>query len=167
MFTPKPISPGGVPGALQKAERYRLLNEPGAAESICLDILEIDPDNQAALVMLILARTDQFAEPGSGPPARAREVLPRLTDPYQRTYYAGVIHERRAKALLNSGRPGSASMAYAGFTEAMECYEAAEALSAAGNDEARLRWNTCARILNDTPHLAPRGEERFEPSLGE
>lgn len=165
MFTPKPISPGGVPGALQKAERYRLLNEPGAAESICLDILELEPANQAALVMLILARTDQFAE-SSGPPAgKAREVLPQLVDHYTRVYYAGVIHERRAKALLSSGRPGSGSMAYAGFREAMECYEQAEALSAPGQDEARLRWNTCARILNDTPQLAPRGEERFEPML--
>lgn len=164
MFTPKPISAGGVPGALQKAERYRLLNDPRAAESICLDILDVEPENQAALVMLILARTDQFPEAGGGA-AKAREVLPRLKDGYKRAYYTGVIHERRAKALLNAGRPGSASMAYAGFREAMESYEEAEAHSTPGNDEARLRWNTCARILNDSPHLTPRGEERFEPSL--
>jgi hypothetical protein len=167
MFEPKPISAGGVPGALQKAERYRLLNDPKAAESICLDILEVEPDNPAALVMLILARTDQFGEASGASAAKAREVLPRLKDAYQRSYYTGVIHERRAKALLNSGRPGSGSMAYAGFREAMECYGEAEALSTPGNDEARLRWNTCARILNESPNLAPRGEERFEPSLGE
>ena len=28
MFETKPISPESVPGALAKAERYRLLNEP-------------------------------------------------------------------------------------------------------------------------------------------
>ena len=165
MFEPKPITAGGVPGALQKAERYRLLNEPMAAESICLDILEVEPDNQAALVMLILARTDQFAEAGGVPAAKARDVLPRLIDDFNRAYYTGVIHERRAKALLASGRPGSGSMAYAGFREAMECYEQAEGLSTPGNDDARLRWNTCARILNNSPHLSPRVEEQFEPML--
>ena len=30
--------------------RYRLLNDPEQAESICLDILEVEPGNQEALV---------------------------------------------------------------------------------------------------------------------
>jgi hypothetical protein len=165
MFELKPITADGIPGALQKAERYRLLNEPSAAESICLDILEVDPGNQQALVVLLLARTDQFAESAGAGALKAREVLPRLRDEYQRAYYDGVIHERRAKALLHSGRPGSPAMAYDGFRDAMACYERAERLGPAGNDDARLRWNTCARILNDSPHLAPRAEERFEPIL--
>ena len=38
-----PSSKDAVPAALAKAERYRLLNEPGEAESICLDVLQIDP----------------------------------------------------------------------------------------------------------------------------
>ena len=46
MFQPKPISKDVIPSALAKAERYRLLNEPGEAESICLDVLQIEPDNQ-------------------------------------------------------------------------------------------------------------------------
>ena len=58
-------------------------------------------------------------------------------------------------------------MAYDAFREAMEHYEQAERLAPEGNDEARLRWNTCARILNQTPHLVPRPEERLEPTLGE
>ena len=60
MFTLKPIDPAAVPAALQQAERYRLLNEPEEAESICLDVLAVEPDNQQALVMLLLSLTDQF-----------------------------------------------------------------------------------------------------------
>src|SRR5579864_3525344 len=56
----KTLSLEAVPRALAKAERYRLLNEPGEAESICRDALDADPDNQDALVMLLLALTDQF-----------------------------------------------------------------------------------------------------------
>jgi tetratricopeptide (TPR) repeat protein len=167
MFQLKPITTAGIPAALQKAERYRLLNDPSAAESICLDIVDIDPDNQQALVMLLLARTDQFDATMAAGAAKAREVLPRLRDTYKREYYGGVIHERRAKAILHAGRPGNSAMAYDAFREALECYERAERLGPAGSDEARLRWNTCARILNGTPHLSPRGEERFEPILEE
>jgi hypothetical protein len=167
MFDLKPITAGGVPGALQKAERYRLLNDPWAAESICLDILAVEPENQVALVMLLLARTDQLPTTMAAGAARAREVLPRVRDGYQRAYYSGVIQERHAKALLHSGRPGSSAMAYDAFRDAMEHYQMAESLAPAGDDEARLRWNTCARILNETPHLVPRAEEKLEPMLGE
>ena len=48
------------PAALEKAERYRLINEPGLAESICLDILEADRDNAKAIIILLLSITDQF-----------------------------------------------------------------------------------------------------------
>src|SRR4051794_5501630 len=103
MFQPKPISRDAVPSALMKAERYRLLNEPAEAESICLDILQIEPDNQEALVMLVLALTDQFGDQTSSSrtaASRAGELLERLTDEYDRLYYGGLIHERRAKAAL-------------------------------------------------------------------
>jgi hypothetical protein len=43
-FDLKPISIASIPRALEKAERYRLLNEPEQAESICLDILDAEPD---------------------------------------------------------------------------------------------------------------------------
>src|SRR3954465_2410942 len=94
----KPITREGIPAALQKAERYRLLNESSAAESICLDVLEIDPGNQEELVSLILSITDQFTEEIAEGVHRAREVLPKLSDEYERTYYAGIICERRARA---------------------------------------------------------------------
>ena len=55
MYELKPISREAIPRAIQKAERYRLLNQSWAAESICLDILEVDPENQQVLVMLVLA----------------------------------------------------------------------------------------------------------------
>ena len=58
----KPLSRDAVDAALSKAERYRLLNEPHEAESICLDVLEIDPDNQPAHITLLLSLTDQFGE---------------------------------------------------------------------------------------------------------
>jgi hypothetical protein len=165
MFELKPITLAGVPAALQKAERYRLLNDSWAAESICLDILAVDPDNQQALITLLLARTDQFAETGGGAD-RAREVLPRLTDEYKRAYYAGIISERRARAQLRAATPGSGAMAYDWLREAMQWYERAEAMRPAGNDEAVLRWNTCVRILESSHVVAPR-EEEYEPALGE
>ena len=165
MYQPKPITASGIAGALEKAERYRLLNEPDAAESICLDVLEVDPANQQALVMLLLARTDQFAGAHGASETAAKEVLPRLTSQYERAYYSGLIAERRGKALLAANWPGSQPMAWQCFRDAMEWYEKATALRSAGNDEALLRWNTCARALNSHAHLAERGEAEYQPVL--
>lgn len=159
----KPLAPDALAKALEKAERYRLLNEPEGAESICLDVLRVEPRNQAALVALLLALTDQF---GAGvTAARAREILPALEGDYERTYYAGLICERRAKAILQRGGPGSSAMAYQEFREAMGWYEKAEPLRPPGNDDAVLRWNTCVRILTRHPHLRPAPEERAELPL--
>src|SRR6476661_10638321 len=91
VFTLKRISPSGVAAALQKAERYRLLNDSSAAESICRDIVEVDPQNQQALIVLLLAITDQFADDLGDAVRRARDVLPRLRDEYKRAYYTGII----------------------------------------------------------------------------
>jgi hypothetical protein len=165
VFSLKRISPSGVPAALQKAERYRLLNDSSAAESICRDIVEVDPDNQQALIVLLLAITDQFGDDLGDAVRRAREVLPRLKDEYKRAYYTGIICERRAKAQRRQSIPGSGSMAYDSFREAMEWYEKAESLRPAGNDEAILRWNTCVRILTSDDHLRPRPVEQYEPVL--
>ena len=155
MFELKPITSSGISSALEKAERYRLLADPVGAESICLDVLAVEPDNQDALVSLLLARTDLFSTtPGAGDTA-AREVLPRLTSAYDRAYYAGLINERRGKALLATVRPGSQGIAWVCLRDAMDFYEEAGKLKPEGNDEAVLRWNTCARLLNAHPHLAP------------
>src|SRR3954454_17287698 len=97
-FQLKPIDAEAVPRALEKAERYRLLAEPEEAESICLDILAIEPDSQPDLVMLLLALTDQFHQDHGNSYARAQALLLRLRDEYERCYYAGLLRERRGSA---------------------------------------------------------------------
>ncbi|RMH15674.1 MAG: hypothetical protein D6696_19990 [Acidobacteria bacterium] len=164
MFELKPLTKEGVPKALEKAMRYRLLNEPESAESICRDVLACDPDHQDALVVLILALSDQLPVRIARPFQQAKALLPKIRDAYRRAYYAGVLYERRAKAHLKKGM-GAADVAYDWFRRAMKSYEEAEAIRPAGNDEAILRWNTCARIINQTPGLEPAGDERFVPLL--
>ena len=164
-FELKPISTAGIAEALEKAERYRLLNEPSLAESICHDILRVEQSNQRALVMLLLTLTDQFGQGISV--GKAREILPRLTSEYERLYYAGIIHERWAHSQLRKGSPSAAFIAYDAFRRAMDSYEQAIAVRPPGNDDAILRWNTCARILMRNPNLRPRHDETYEPVTGE
>jgi hypothetical protein len=163
MFELKRISKEAIPAALEKAERYRLLNEPAEAESICLDVLHVDPENQRALVILLLALTDRFGKGYSVGLTQAQHVLPRLQGEYERLYYAGVIAERRAKAQLQQGTPGFVAGDW--LREAMGFYEQAIPLRPPGNDDAILRWNTCARIIdqNRLPEAGP--EERQEMGL--
>jgi hypothetical protein len=163
-FQLKTLSPEAVPRALAKAERYRLLNEPGEAESICLDALEVDPDNQEALITLLLAITDQFGH-DEGIVAHAWDTVARLHDEYERAYYTGIIHERRAKALLRSGTPRGGPRAYEWLREAMTWYERAEAVRPRNTDDALLRWNACVRLIMGDRHLVPASEEPHEPLL--
>jgi tetratricopeptide (TPR) repeat protein len=161
MFELKRLSEEAIPAALEKALRYRLLNEPTEAESICRDVLSIDSENQQALVMLLLALTDSFDKGYSVAVTQAQEVLVRLRDPYERAYYAGIICERRAKAQLHLARPGSGYNAFEFLRDAMDWYEKAETLRPPKNDDALLHWNTCARII--TAHqLTARQEEKIE-----
>ena len=159
-LTLKPISNAAIPRALEKAERYRLLNDPEQAERICLDILAIDPDNQRALVALILSMTDRFGTSCAPGVHLAREYVGRLTDPYQRLYYEGLVWERDARARLE--RPMGSGFAYDGFRSAMACYEQASALSAGDDDEAILRWNACVRTIQQVK-LHPREPEVEQP----
>ncbi|MBI2684715.1 MAG: hypothetical protein HYX27_00250 [Acidobacteria bacterium] len=163
MFELKPISPASIPEALSKVERYRLLNESWLAESICLDILRIEPDNQDALVALLLSRTDQFAQGAA--PGSAREIIRQLRDPYDRAYFSGLICEREASAILRRGSPFAGFEAYELLREAMEWFEKAEALRPPGNDDAILRWNTCARMLMRDHALRARPAEPVEVLL--
>ncbi len=161
MFELKPLSREAIPAALEKAMRYRLLNEPAEAESISQDVLRTDPANQEALVILLLALTDRFSKSYAVGFTQAQEIVPQLRDPYERAYYAGIICERRAKAQLQRGGPGCRFGAYECLREAMHCYEKAEPLRPIGNDDALLRWNACARIVMSN-NLSPRVEERVE-----
>ena len=164
MFELKPLSKEGIPAALEKAMRYRLLNEPGETESICQDVLAIDPENQQALVILLLAMTDRFEKGYSMSVTQAQDVLPRLRDPYEQAYYAGIICERRGKAQLHHAGPGSDFEAFEFLREAMSWYEKAEAIRPAGNDDALLRWNACARLIMSNK-LSARTEERVDLPL--
>jgi hypothetical protein len=160
-FTLKPIAEAAIPRALEKAERYRLLSDPEQAESICLDILAVDPDNQPALVVLILSVTDQFRRNGTTGVHKAREYVGRLIDAYQRHYYEGLVWEREARACLR--QPMGSGFAYEGFRSAMACYERADALSPADDDdEAILRWNACVRSIQRVK-LEPPAPEVEQP----
>lgn len=163
MFELKTLNKEAIPSALERAERYRLLNEPAEAESICLDVLKIAPGNQQAILTLLLAVTDRFSKGYGVSDTQARELLGKITGDYERAYYSGLLCERRAKAKLAQGGH-AAAWAYDLFREAMECYEKAESLRSAGNDDAILRWNTCARII-ERNKLVPREEERMEPAF--
>jgi hypothetical protein len=155
-FTLKPMSADAVPAALAKAERYRLLNEPGEAESICLDVLQIDPHNEEALVMLLLALTDQFPHDASTRlVSRANELAATLGDEYDRAYYSGIVRERRAKAVLQRDRFGAVAVAVEWLRDAMAFYERAESIRPAHNDDSLLRWNACARLLMELPEPSP------------
>src|SRR5262245_5689528 len=141
---PRPIAKESIPRALEKAERYRLLNEPGEARSICLDVLNADPGNQQALVMLLLAITDQFGRDHGVTTTQAREVLAQVKDPYEAAYFAGVMCERWAKSRLRIDLADRVAPGW--LAEAMDWFERAERLSPEGNEDAVLRWNACVRL---------------------
>jgi hypothetical protein len=150
----KPIAPDGIPHALEKAERYRLLNDPAQADSIYRDILAVDPDHQGALRGLVLALTDQLGgERGPAADREARELIDKFDDEYDRAYYMGIVLERETRAFLQK-RGVVRSGAYHGFREAMMWYERAEALRPKGDVDAVLRWNSCVRAID---------RERLEP----
>jgi hypothetical protein len=163
-FQLKRLSPEAIPPALERAERYRLLNEPVQAESICLDILAVEPENQQVLVTLLLSLSEQFGENITEKLDRAWSILPKLSDEYQRDYYQGILLERQARLYMRSDAPGSNYSAYDLFREAMRLYEKAERLRPVGNDEALLRWNTCARTIT-SEKLEPRPLDDFRPML--
>jgi hypothetical protein len=162
----KLISRDAVPLALEKAERYRLLNEPALAESVCRDVLAVDPENQHALVMLLLALTEQFRIGSPGCFDEAQAVVPHLHEEYQRLYYSGIIWERRGLARAIEGRPGSGAVAYAWIRQAMDFFERAERLRPPANDDPLLRWNSCLRLCQRY-HLHAEQEAIYEPVLGD
>jgi hypothetical protein len=165
MFKLKPLSKEAIPAALEKANCYRYLNEPVEAESICLDILEVEPDNQQAITTLLLSLTDQFGHDLGTSFTKARELFPRLDDEYSRIYYRGIICERRARAHLDRGGPGSGHLAYDWLRQAMGAVETAIGKRLAGNDDAILRWNACARIIMNNSSVEPAQEESRESML--
>jgi hypothetical protein len=166
MFALKPITRDGIPGALAKAERYRLLNEPNEAESICCDILDVEPDNQSALISLVLALTDQISQDAHSF-SKALATSARLASDFDRVYYAGIAWERRAKAHYYGSGQASRHYVYGWMLQALRLFEEAERHRVPGNDDAVLRWNACIRFLDRHKELAPLAEEVSEPILSE
>jgi len=158
----KTISKSGVAEALAKVQHYRYLNQAEEAESICRDVIAVDPENQMALRQLGLALTDQFTGAVSDPYREAESCFEMLTSPYERSYYLGILYERRAKAQLGAGHmPHSLVMS---FENAMRCFEEAEKIRPQGNDDALLRWNRCLRLLQTLPDLSRSESDSFEIS---
>ena len=160
-----PISKAGISEAISKAEVYRYLNEPGEAESICRDILAVEPDNQTALRLLGLAITDQFTGETSDRYSESESVFRGLASEYERIYHLGILRERKAKAQLRAGRPPHTILPI--FEEAMKCFEEAEKIKPPNNDDAILRWNRCVRLLESRMSSEWRKEmEEFDASEG-
>lgn len=165
MIELKPLSREAVGSALAKADHYRHLNEPVQAESICLDVLEVEPDNQRALVTRVLSLTDQFAQNLNRTFREAKELMPSLDGNYAQAYYWGIVCERRARNHLQSGGMGSGHMAYDWLRQAMDSYDKAAAVASVGNEDAVLRWNACARVINRNPDVVPEPESVGVPHL--
>jgi tetratricopeptide (TPR) repeat protein len=164
MYKLKRLAAESVDRALRNAERYRLLGEPCEAESICRDVLEVDPDNHEARIVLILSLTDQFRADLSRV-AEAKSLAEQLAAEYERFYYSGIVAERVAKTHLARGGPGSGSFANSSLQEAMEWYEKAEAVRPPTNDDAILRWNTCARTIGRRGLTSSPGEAGCLPLM--
>lgn len=159
MMELKRISIASVPRALEMGERYRLLNEPDQAASICRDILAVDPRNQDAVRTLLLALTDQFGGKGGASVHEAESVLNQLTGEYDRLYYHGVIYERWGRSKLDENVP--VHIAGDWLRRAMHCYEEAEKNRPLGDDAAILRWNTCARLLARVPGIEAKDQDHL------
>lgn len=160
----KTISKSGILQAIAKAETHRYLNEPEEAESICRDVLAVDANNQIALRLLGLAIADQFRGASCDRCSEAESVIQRLADPYERLYYTGLLHERRAKALLRAGEPPR--MLVPLFEVAMTYFEQAASIRPKDNDDAILRWNRCVRLLLSLPRTEREGAVELDVADG-
>jgi hypothetical protein len=158
-FELKAISPDSVEAAKQKAVRYRLLNEPALAESICRDVLTVAPGDREAVITLLLSLTDQFTSPRGSRVSEATALVETLEDEYDRIYYAGMVCERRGLASLTKAGPGSGPIAYDWLRRAMGHYQNADEVGPDGNEEALLRWNTCARVIMRDAQIRPLPDE--------
>jgi hypothetical protein len=163
-FELKRLTKESIEPALEKAELYRLLNQPRLAESICLDVLEVDPGHQKAAIVLLLAITDQFRQSSTKAAKQALEIANSLKDEYSKLYYTGIVLERQGAAALNSSSPGGDFDAYEWYSEAMDFFERANQINQGENDDPILRWNTCARIIMEH-HLRERPEDESQPML--
>ncbi|HEY3779890.1 MAG TPA: hypothetical protein VGL56_02310 [Fimbriimonadaceae bacterium] len=155
----KRITPEGIPSALELAERYRLLNESEQAESICQDVLDIDPKNQLATRIMLLAISDQFGRHKSATLQHAQQLASQLSDPYEKQYFSGVLMERWARAKWHEHQ--NINLVHDWLHRAMDAFSKAQEIRPAGNDAALLRWNTCVRLLKNLPKPQEVHEAHF------
>lgn len=165
MLQIKPLSSESISGALSKAKHYRLLNEPWQAESICRDILDVDPSNQDAILVLILAITDQFESRNKLSDSEAKKLCAQLNNEYQQEYYRGLVAERMGKAALKRKSPRVNYIAYEYYRYALDCFEKAEKLQTEENQESVLRWNACVRAIQEYNLKPSPNEDSRQPFL--
>jgi len=161
----KRLPASSLQAAVAKAAHYRDLNQPEEAESICHDVLSVDPAHPDALKILGLALTDRFATGHVGLLEEAVRVFEHLPDAYQRTYHLGVAWERAAKAHLERHEIHSAAAA---FENALKFFEEAEGLRPDLPDPL-LRWNRCIRLVSTNARLreAMHAPRRTDVPLGD
>jgi tetratricopeptide (TPR) repeat protein len=146
--------------AIEKAAHYRDLNQPEEAESICRDVLDVEPGHQTAWKLLGLALTDRFSSGLVGLLEEAVQAFEHLADEYERVYHVGIAWERAAKAHLERDEAHSAVTS---FEHALRLFERAEGMHPDSPDPI-LRWNRCVRLLSSHPSLkaalhAPREDQ--------
>ena len=156
----KKLPPGSVEAALTKAAHYRDLNQPEEAESICRDVLDVEPASQTAWRLLGLALTDRLPSRNVGLLEEAVAAFGHLAEEYDRVYHEGVAWERAAKAHLERNEAHSAVTS---FEHALGLFERAERLRPDSPDPL-LRWNRCVRLLSSNASLvaalrAPREDQ--------
>lgn len=165
MLQLKVLTKASIPEALEKAKHYRLLNEPWQADSICRDVLHIEPDNQQAILTLILAISDQIASGNVTVTTEAKELCKQLKAEYAQKYYCGIIEERYGKAALRRKTPRAKYIAYECYRRALEFYEEADKIHPGENQEAVLRWNACVRVIQEHKLQPAPEEDRVQPFL--
>jgi tetratricopeptide (TPR) repeat protein len=158
----KRLAEQNIEHAWQKADKYRLLNQPEEADSICRDILDVAPTHQGALRTLGLALTDRYPHHWIALHREALEVFGKLESEYERVYYTAIAWERCGKAQLEQGNGRSA---YSAFLHALKLYDQAETLVHGGEPDPVLRWNRCVRELTTHPLLLAAAQDPKNPDL--
>jgi hypothetical protein len=106
----------------------------------------------------------RFAETIEKATHRRISAVEQIKGDYERAYYAGIIWERLGHAYIRQGGAGGGASAYHPLREAMTHYERAIEFAPPGNDDAILRWNTCARVIMHNTHVRPRPKKTPERS---
>ena len=150
----KTLGADQVSSALAAAEQCRAGGEAETAESICTDILEVDPGNARAIELLLWSRVDLLGEGRYGGVERAQEALALVQSDFERHYLEGVICEQQARFLIGKRGRHSSRVAYDWFRHAMDAFEEAARI-APDRPEASLRWNACLRSIERDRHCAP------------